>query len=47
MDAIFRLIKTPIPISILRVNPDSRDYYWVIINEEVTSQPEYIAIFRC
>lgn len=32
--------------SILHVNPDSRDYYWIIINEDVAAQSEYINILK-
>ncbi|MDD3409856.1 MAG: FAD-dependent oxidoreductase [Eubacteriales bacterium] len=34
----------PYSNSILHVNPDSRDYYWIIINQDVASQSDYINI---
>lgn len=32
--------------STLHVNPDSRDYYWVIINEETAGQTDYLQLLQ-
>lgn len=32
--------------STLHINPDSRDYYWVIINEETAGQSEYLQLLE-